>query len=170
MICRCRRCSRIALFERLARSRSRNNTCPDVGSIKRRIARPRVDLPQPDSPTKPSVSPARMSRETPSTALTIDGELPNHEEPAKGKCTLRSRMEIRLLASLSIKPLLATRQTLHRQSGRAKNVHSSIAQTAEIRAGKSLQLVHIAARKDNHLANAQDRSEEHTSELQSRGQ
>src|SRR5437870_797146 len=66
-------------------------------------------------------------------------------------------MEIRLLPSLSIKPF-ATRHTLHQQSGRAKSVHSSIAQTGETRAGKSLQRVHIAARRDNHLANAQDQA------------
>src|SRR6266550_7750615 len=31
---------------------------------------PRVDLPQPDSPTRPSVSPAWIARLTPSTACT----------------------------------------------------------------------------------------------------
>ncbi len=34
-----------------------NATSPEVGSIRRRIDRPVVDLPQPDSPTSPSVSP-----------------------------------------------------------------------------------------------------------------
>jgi hypothetical protein len=43
---------------------------PSVGSYSRRIARPTVDFPQPDSPTSPSVSPCRMSSETPSTAFT----------------------------------------------------------------------------------------------------
>src|SRR5207302_4592511 len=33
-------------------------------------ARPRVDLPQPDSPTRPTVSPVLISRSTPSTAWT----------------------------------------------------------------------------------------------------
>src|SRR5262249_8495289 len=47
-----------------------NETSPDVGSISRRIDRPVVDLPQPDSPTSPSVSPAMMSNETSSTAWT----------------------------------------------------------------------------------------------------
>ena len=41
---------------------------PAVGSISRRIARPTVDLPQPDSPTSASVSPARIESDTPSTA------------------------------------------------------------------------------------------------------
>src|SRR3989442_11390720 len=34
------------------------------------MLRPRVDLPQPDSPTRPSVSPCRISRSTPSPART----------------------------------------------------------------------------------------------------
>src|SRR5579872_7220685 len=34
------------------------------------MQRPTVVLPEPDSPTKPSVSPSLMSNETPSTALT----------------------------------------------------------------------------------------------------
>ena len=34
------------------------------------MARPVVDLPQPDSPTSPSVSPSRTKNEIPSTALT----------------------------------------------------------------------------------------------------
>src|SRR5215467_374169 len=47
-----------------------NVIVPAVGSIRRMIVRPRVDLPQPDSPTRPSVSPALISRSTPSTAWT----------------------------------------------------------------------------------------------------
>ena len=37
--------------------RPSNRTSPPVGSSSRRIARPVVDLPQPDSPTTPSVLP-----------------------------------------------------------------------------------------------------------------
>src|SRR2546427_5048278 len=47
-----------------------NQTSPDVGSMSRRIERPVVDLPQPDSPTRPSVSPGRISNDTSSTACT----------------------------------------------------------------------------------------------------
>jgi hypothetical protein len=36
-----------------------------------RIVRPRVDLPQPDSPTRPSASPWVSVKLTPSTALTV---------------------------------------------------------------------------------------------------
>ena len=49
---------------------------PAVGSISLMIVRPSVVLPQPDSPTTPSVSPRRRSRSTPSTALHLaDGVL-----------------------------------------------------------------------------------------------
>src|SRR5262249_100805 len=40
------------------------------GSISRRMQRPVVDLPQPDSPTSPSVSPAARSKLTSLTACT----------------------------------------------------------------------------------------------------
>ena len=48
--------------------------CPPTISpgsrMRRRMEKPRVDLPQPDSPTSPRVSPRRTSRSTLSTALT----------------------------------------------------------------------------------------------------
>src|ERR1700726_733853 len=43
---------------------------PAVGSITRSRQRANVDLPQPDSPTRPSVSPFAIAREIPSTART----------------------------------------------------------------------------------------------------
>ena len=43
---------------------------PAVGLSRRTMHLPKVDFPQPDSPTRPSVSPAWMSRLTPSTAFT----------------------------------------------------------------------------------------------------
>src|SRR6266496_990726 len=45
---------------------------PEVGSVSRTIARPRVVLPQPLSPTSPSVSRASIENVTSSTALTYD--------------------------------------------------------------------------------------------------
>jgi len=45
-----------------------NTTLPELGSIRRSTQRPVVDLPQPDSPTSPSVSPASIWKSTPSTA------------------------------------------------------------------------------------------------------
>ena len=53
-------------------SSPRNTTGPDVGSISRRTQRPTVDLPEPDSPTSPSVRPARRVNDTPETACTVD--------------------------------------------------------------------------------------------------
>ena len=47
-----------------------NSIVPAVGSMSRSRSRPTVVLPQPDSPTRPSVSPRRISKLTPSTAWT----------------------------------------------------------------------------------------------------
>src|SRR5919112_5852095 len=43
---------------------------PDVGRSSATSSFDTVDLPQPDSPTRPTVSPRRMVRSTPSTART----------------------------------------------------------------------------------------------------
>src|SRR5215831_6734164 len=63
---------------------------PAVGSISRSTERPTVDLPQPDSPTSPSVSPASIVKLTPSTAKTVP---PTRCSSPRwiGKCFLRSR-------------------------------------------------------------------------------
>ena len=45
-------------------------TVPETGGGSCITARPVVDLPHPDSPTSPSVSPGAMSRLTPDTAWT----------------------------------------------------------------------------------------------------
>ena len=47
-----------------------NSMVPPVGSSSRNSVRPAVDLPQPDSPTRPTVSPGHRLRSIPSTALT----------------------------------------------------------------------------------------------------
>src|SRR5262249_10384503 len=63
---------------------------PAVGSISRSTVRPTVDLPQPDSPTSPSVSPASIVKLTPSTANTVPAA--RCSSPLRmGKCFLRSR-------------------------------------------------------------------------------
>src|SRR6185312_1152652 len=41
---------------------------PSSGLVSRRMQRLRVDLPEPDSPTRPNAAPRWMSTETPSTA------------------------------------------------------------------------------------------------------
>ncbi len=48
-----------------------NRMMPPVGSSSLRMVRPTVVLPQPDSPTRPSVSPGAIANETSSTALTV---------------------------------------------------------------------------------------------------
>src|SRR6266508_1739776 len=61
---------------------------PSVGSKARRIVRPAVVLPEPLSPTNPSVSPWRICRLMPSTAFTVPP--PRPRKPCRsGKCFLR---------------------------------------------------------------------------------
>ncbi len=63
-------------------------TSPEVGSISRRMQRPVVDLPQPDSPTRPSVSPFSIVNEMSSTAWTRATSREN-KPPRIGKYFLR---------------------------------------------------------------------------------
>src|SRR5262245_29758172 len=60
----------------LVRSSPSNTTLPDVGGGSWIIARAVVDLPHPDSPTRPNVSPSRMSRLTSETAWTFRPDRP----------------------------------------------------------------------------------------------
>ena len=52
MICICRRISRSSRCDIARRFLPSKKTSPPVGSISRKIARPKVDLPQPDSQTQ----------------------------------------------------------------------------------------------------------------------
>ena len=70
MICIYRRSLISSLLFRPYTSFPSKYTLPSVLSISRRRTRPRVDLPQPDSPTSPRVSPCRISREIPSKAFS----------------------------------------------------------------------------------------------------
>src|SRR5262245_60765774 len=63
-------------------------TSPEVGSMRRRMDRPVVDLPHPDSPTRPRVSPAMMVKVTSSTACTRATSFEN-SPPRMGKYFLR---------------------------------------------------------------------------------
>ncbi len=65
-----RRTRRSSLPESVARSRPSNSTLPAVGGSSARSSRASVDLPEPDSPTIPSVSPFCSSRLTSVTACT----------------------------------------------------------------------------------------------------
>ena len=57
-----------------------NATWPDVGSIRRRMQRPVVVLPLPDSPTRPNVSPCSTENDTRSIAR-ISETRPNEAVP-----------------------------------------------------------------------------------------
>jgi hypothetical protein len=70
MICTSRRNGRIWRRFRCVMSAPWKVILPSVGSSRRVTSRPVVDLPQPDSPTRPSVSPAISWKSIPSTALT----------------------------------------------------------------------------------------------------
>ena len=59
-------------------SAARNRISPLVGDIARRMQRAVVVLPQPDSPTRPSVSPSRIVKLTSSTAATAPTTLRFH--------------------------------------------------------------------------------------------
>jgi hypothetical protein len=76
------RTERSSLPDSSVRSVPPKRTRPEVGGGSWTMALPVVDLPQPDSPTRPRVSPRRMSSETPDTACTV-------WRPA-GKLTTRS--------------------------------------------------------------------------------
>ena len=89
-ICTERRMLRISPPSRPTMSVPRKGTEPEVASMSRRIRRPVVDLPQPDSPTRPRVSPRRTSKVRPHTACTSSTTRRNR--PARtGKCLTRSR-------------------------------------------------------------------------------
>src|SRR5712691_2610692 len=69
------------LLSSCARLRPANAMVPAVGSSAARMSFEVVVLPQPDSPTRPRVSPWLMVKLTPSTALTQPRLLPRREPP-----------------------------------------------------------------------------------------
>ncbi len=71
----CRAASRLRPRS-LVSSVPRKTTEPDFGRGACSTARARVDLPDPVSPTMPSVSPGMMSNETPETAWTTPPRVP----------------------------------------------------------------------------------------------
>src|SRR5690242_12802686 len=87
-----RRSARSFSPRRCVMSSPLNAILPAVGSISLIAVRPSVDLPQPDSPTSPSVSPVLISRSTPSTACTCPTVRCKTPE-ATGNHTFRSLIE-----------------------------------------------------------------------------
>src|SRR5262245_45339886 len=66
-----RRAARMPAFESASTFSPRKRTSPDVGSTSRRMQRPVVLLPHPDSPTRPNISPSSIEKLMSSTAFTI---------------------------------------------------------------------------------------------------
>src|SRR5437773_4996179 len=65
-------------------------TVPEVGGINWTIVRPRVDLPQPDSPTTPRTSPSFIDNRTPSTARTTPRQRLKINPVSTGKCVSKA--------------------------------------------------------------------------------
>jgi hypothetical protein len=85
-----RRSGRMSARERCVMSRPSKTTRPPVGSSSRMMHRAIVDLPQPDSPTTPRVSPSRTVKLTPSTAFTAAICFWKMIPRVTGKCFFRS--------------------------------------------------------------------------------
>src|SRR6266568_3180568 len=71
MICSLRLSSRMRALPAVTTFSPLKTILPSSGSTRRRTARPAVDLPQPDSPTRPKASPSRTVNEMPSSARTV---------------------------------------------------------------------------------------------------
>src|SRR3954447_10422694 len=96
-ICTRRRSARSRRRERWGTSVPPTRRTPAVGSRSRTTSRATVDLPLPDSPTNPNVSPASSVNETPSTARTAP--------PRAGKClTSPSTSSSGLMSACSYRP------------------------------------------------------------------
>src|SRR5262245_6884988 len=83
-----RRCCHISRADKPVMTNPSRRMVPAVGSISLTIMRAAVDLPHPDSPTMPSVSPARTEKEMPLTAKTEPNRRPNMPRRT-GKCLTR---------------------------------------------------------------------------------
>ena len=88
-----RRNGRISARDSLVMSWPRNVNRPPVGSSSFMMQRAIVDLPQPDSPTTPSVSPSRSANDTPSTAFTEATSFWKTMPRVIGKCFFRCPSE-----------------------------------------------------------------------------
>src|SRR5713226_334235 len=100
IICIRRRILRICSPPSFVSSIPSNRTSPAVGLYSWRIARPVVDLPQPDSPTRPSVSPRSTKKSIPSTARTAPTWRWKMIPCVSGKCIL-SAVTVRRFFPLS---------------------------------------------------------------------
>ena len=81
-------------------SRPSKMMLPPVGSSSRMTQRAIVDLPQPDSPTTPSVSPFLTVKVTPSTAFTEATSFWKMIPRVTGKCLFRPSTTEELVAGV----------------------------------------------------------------------
>ena len=86
-MCSSRRSGRICRRERCVTSVPFTRMFPPVGSVSRSTQFATVDLPLPDSPTRPRISPRPSVNETPSTACTTPRRPAS--TPPTGKCFTR---------------------------------------------------------------------------------
>ena len=87
--CNSRRYGRISPAPKPSMRRPRHSIVPEVASINLRIVLPVVDLPQPLSPTRPSVSPSAIWKLTLSTACTWPRTRQKTRPSLTGKCLVR---------------------------------------------------------------------------------
>src|SRR5439155_6331764 len=98
-----RRYARSPSRRRVARSRPSKRMLPAVGFSSARMSLDVVVLPQPDSPTRPSVAPAGMANETESTARTTPEDQPS--APLRTtKCLVRAMTSSIGLLSPAMEP------------------------------------------------------------------
>ena len=88
-ICMRRRMARSSRPATDSMARPSKRIVPDVGSRRRSTRRPVVDLPHPDSPTRPSVSRRSTEKVTSSTACTTPPSRSPKYDRRAGKCLTR---------------------------------------------------------------------------------
>src|SRR3712207_6296983 len=146
------------------------------GSSRPMMAAPVMDLPAPDSPTTPSTSPGSMVKETPSSAVRVPRRV--------GNSTRRSRTSRRggaMLPQLRIQGVAEpvaqqVDREDHRDEGGSREdgdpplaAEEKIVADPDQRAERGLGRRHADAEEgERGLGEDGERSEEHTSELQSR--
>src|SRR6218665_2195134 len=122
IICTLRRAACTCRALNVLRSAPSSKTCPEDGGSKPLTIRPKVDLPQPDSPTNPTTSPGMTCKSTASSAcVTAAGRIqPRAISCRSSGCGLRSPNRLPTLRAstsgitLSLSMALSTMMQLHR--------------------------------------------------------
>src|SRR5215216_1192652 len=156
---------------RRAGSRPEIETFPEYGLTRPSSARPRVVFPQPDSPAMQKTSPGPTSKETPSTARTSPSEPPKSRREANRTC----RSHTSSPAAWPRVPSAIKPSPLRRRGGRQQGASRAFPEPGlSCRRARRRQDSGDGKRSPEVLPpgragrlGAQQRSEEHTSELQS---